>query len=254
VSDTDLPVEDATGHVVEVGDYCRQVEDYLTRANGGHLVRIVGPGFGLVRQWAADGIPLRVVWRGIDHKVERHRTGQARRPLRIEFCEADVRDVYENWQRAVGLGTGAGLADAAADETAAGAAPADRRRPSLSKHLDRALERLARTGGRLDLPERLRDGLGAIAGAVAEVRETAKTARGADRDELATRVAALDRDLLQLAREAATADLITDVRRDAEQDLAAYRGRLSGDAWVRAVEATAAQLLRDRLELPTLEP
>jgi hypothetical protein len=253
VSDTDLHVEDTTGDAVDVGDYCRQVEDYLTRANGGHLVRIVGPGFALVRQWAADGIPLRVVWRGIDHKVERHRTGHARRPLRIEFCEADVRDVYDNWQRAVGLTPRAGLTDAPAVEPPTGTASADRRRPSLSKHLDRALERLARTGGRLELPERLRDGLGAIAGKVAAARETAKTARGADRDALAARVAALDRDLIALARGAATADLLAAVRRDAEQDLAAYRGRLAGDAWTRAVEATVDQLLRDRLGLPTLE-
>ena len=46
---------------VDIGEYCRQVEDHLTRVNGGHLVRIVGPGFELVRGWANEGIPLSVV-------------------------------------------------------------------------------------------------------------------------------------------------------------------------------------------------
>src|SRR4030095_10344155 len=87
----------------EIGDYCRRVEDHLTRANAGHLVRIVGPGFELVRGWATAGVPLSIVYRGIDDKAERHREGQARRPLRIEFCESDVRALYERWRRAIGL-------------------------------------------------------------------------------------------------------------------------------------------------------
>jgi hypothetical protein len=81
---------------IDVGDYCRRVEDHLARVNLGHLVRIVGPGFELVRRWAEMGVPLSAVYRGIDMKAERHREGQARRPLRIEFCEPDVNAVYEN--------------------------------------------------------------------------------------------------------------------------------------------------------------
>jgi hypothetical protein len=255
VSDRDRDIGEAPGPAIDAGEYCRQVEDYLTRANGGHLVRIVGPGFALVRQWAADGIPLRVVCRGIDHKVERHRAGQARRPLRIEFCDADVRDVYENWQRAVGLTTrgGPGEGGIAPQESPTETAAADRRKPSLSKHLDRALDRITRTAGRLELPEQLREGLGAVISELASARDAAKSLRGSDRDDLASRVARLDQDLLALARASAGADLLASVRRDAEQDLATYRGRLSGDAFEKAVDATAGQLLRDRLGLPTLE-
>ena len=87
----------------DIGDYCRRVEDHLTRANAGHLVRIVGPGFELVREWAMSGVPLSIVYRGIDDKAERHREGAARRPLRIEFCESDVRALYDRWRRAIGL-------------------------------------------------------------------------------------------------------------------------------------------------------
>ena len=56
-----------------------------------------------------SGVPLSVVYRGIDMKAERHREGQARRPLRIEFCEAMCASVFDNWRRAVGLTTGAPL-------------------------------------------------------------------------------------------------------------------------------------------------
>ena len=37
---------------VDVPAYCREVEAYLCRRNGGHLIRLVGPSFELVRDWA----------------------------------------------------------------------------------------------------------------------------------------------------------------------------------------------------------
>jgi len=52
VSDAGVNVTPAPRPAAEIGEYCRQVEDYLTRVNAGHLVRIVGPGFDVVRQWA----------------------------------------------------------------------------------------------------------------------------------------------------------------------------------------------------------
>ena len=41
------------------GEYCRAIESYLCRENGGHLVRIVGPVFQTVVGWHARGIPIR---------------------------------------------------------------------------------------------------------------------------------------------------------------------------------------------------
>ena len=73
------------------GRYCRDVESYLCKKNDGHLIRIVGPSFGLVCGWAEQQIPIRVVCRAIDRTFERYYSkGTRRRPVRIEFCEADV--------------------------------------------------------------------------------------------------------------------------------------------------------------------
>ena len=84
--------------------YCREVEAYLCRKNDGHLIRIVGPAFEQVCGWAARGVPLNVVNRGIDRYFERYYAkGPRRRPVRIEFCEADVLDVFDEWRRAVGV-------------------------------------------------------------------------------------------------------------------------------------------------------
>src|SRR5215468_6414924 len=85
-------------------EYCRQLESYLCRKNDGHLIRIVGPAFEQVCGWAVRGVPLAVACRGIDRYFERYYAkGRRRRPVRVEFCEADVLDVFDEWRRAVGI-------------------------------------------------------------------------------------------------------------------------------------------------------
>ena len=74
------------------------------------------------------GIPPSVVFRGIDLKAERHRLGKSTRPLRLEFCEPDVREVYRNWRRALGLFGDDGLIAGADGGDVAKAGNAIRRR------------------------------------------------------------------------------------------------------------------------------
>ena len=237
---------------VDVGEYCRRVEEHLTRVNTGHLVRIVGTGFELVRGWAEAGIPLSIVFRGIDLKAERHREGAATRPLRIEFCEPDVRTVFAQWKRAVGFTTssadGAGLE--AGDE--ANTEPASKR-PSLTKHLDRAIDRLSRAGGHLDWPEALRDACDRVLQQLVAMRQQAAKARGTVRDELAGRLPALDADLAATLRTLAPELLRRSLREEAVAELVSYRSRLSPEAWERSIDVTTDRLLRDRLGLPVIE-
>ncbi|MFI5179151.1 MAG: hypothetical protein ACHQO8_11330 [Vicinamibacterales bacterium] len=247
---TDVPRADGAATALDVGAYCRQVEDYLTRVNGGHLVRIVGPGFELVRGWAEEGIPLSVVRRGIDFKAERQRAGQAKRPLRIEFCEADVRSLYDNWRRAVGLSA---RRDEVEDETRPDAADEDRRRPSLSKHLDRVVERLSRAAGRLDVPESVRETVAALLADTTALRDAAKKARGEARAAIADQLAPLDARLLGDARAAASPELRASLEQAASRELAAYRDRLPAGRWDEAVSATVDRLLRDLWSLPTID-
>ena len=71
--------------------------------------------FEQVSGWAAQGVPLAVAFRGIDRYCERYYAkGPRRRPVRIEFCEADILELFDDWRRAVGVTQ---LADASATRT-----------------------------------------------------------------------------------------------------------------------------------------
>jgi hypothetical protein len=241
---------------IDLGDYCRRVEDHLTRANSGHLVRIVGPGFELVRQWAAAGVPLSVVYRGIDLKAERHREGASKRPLRIEFCAGDVQAIFDQWRRAVGVMTFTGVSadDAQLDETAEEPAEASPKRRSLSRHIDRAIDRLSRAAARLDMPDGLRVECTRMLEALATLRESTARLRGAARDEAASALGVLDADLSRAARQYAPPDWMEQLRAEAAADLAPFRSRLAADAWDRSMNVTIDRLLRDRFGLPALQP
>jgi hypothetical protein len=238
--------------VADVADYCRQVEAHLTRINGGHLVRVVGPGFALVKQWADEGVPLSVVFRGIEHKAERHAAGASKRPLRIEFCEADVRAIYDDWRRAIGV-TAPPTEGADADVATSGERAASPKRRSVPKAIDRAIDRLGRLAGRLELPGEFRDAMSRLIEQLSALREELAHTRGAARDRLLERLAPLERDLLDHARGVVSADVMRDITISAEQDLAPYRERLSPEAWARAIAVTVDRRVREHLELPSLD-
>ena len=230
-----------------MSEYCLAIERHLTKVNGGHLVRIVGAGFAIVREWALAGIPLSVVLRGIDLKAERHRLGTSHRPLRIEFCESDVRTEYDQWRRAVGVPR-AGAAPT--DETAESGPP---KPPSLTKHLERVIDRLGRAAARVDLPPGFLDEIGALLEELGGLRDAAKGARGPARATVADRLGPMDARLRTAARAVAPAEVLAALTREAEAELAPFRTRLSQDAWQQAVTVTVDRLLRHFLGLPVLD-
>ena len=60
------------------GEFCREIETYLCRENGGHLVRIVGPVFQKVAALACgQGVPIAIVKQGIDRTLARDRAKPA---------------------------------------------------------------------------------------------------------------------------------------------------------------------------------
>jgi hypothetical protein len=243
-------------------DYCRDIESYLCRKNDGHLIRIVGPAFERVCDWADRGVPLKVALRGIDRYFERYYAkGPRRRPVRIEHCEADVLDLFDEWRRAVGVSavreargayggpapggdTGsAGHEDAAHDSDA-------RRRGSLSAHLDRVVVRLEAVprGVSADLDATLAD----TTRQLQTLRVAAKGLRGDARQAALDSLRVLDQALIGAARSSLTPSELDEIAAEADTELAPFRARMAPDAYSRAMDASIGRIIRDRARLPTV--
>lgn len=228
-------------HRASVAEYCRQIERHLCQKNGGHLIRVVGPAFEEVRGWAEQGIPLKVALRGIDQCCERaFAKGPRRRPIRVEFCAADVKALFDDWRRAVGV-------DAAADEPE----PAPRK-GGLAAHVERVVARLIairNVDGAAVLPAAMVD---EAVVTLDRIASSAAGARGEAREALIDELSALDRALLTAAAEAVDVQRRVTLRQEAESELAPFGQRMSAEARAAAVESAYLRLVRDALRLPRI--
>jgi hypothetical protein len=228
--------------MIDVAAYCRDVEAYLCRKNGGHLIRVVGPAFDLVKGWADVGIPLSVVHDGIDRTVERaERTRRRRRPLPIAFCEGDVLDGFDRWRRAVGVG--------ARQESTSGSA---QRRGTLAAHVERVSAHLQAWQQQAGPDAPLSGDVQTAAAGLTALAEPSVTARGAAREALIARLAELDAALVQAAGAALPAGRLEALTRDAERELEDFRGRLDPGQWAAAVATARARAIRRQAGLPAL--
>ena len=234
---------------MQIAQYCREIETYLCQKNDGHLIRVVGPSFELVSRWAAEGVPLKVAFSGIDRYFERYyRKGPRRRPVRIDFCEADVLDVFDEWRRALGLPAGRSPADV---EAGADAAPS-RAGASLPAQIARAMIRLttARATGALG-PDA--DGLVDRASRELDAaRASSRGLRGEARRALNERLTALDAEIVATARAALGDSERQAFEKEADADLAGFRDAMAPEAYQRARDAAIDRLVRERFGLPTL--
>lgn len=225
----------------DFAEYCRELESYLCRKNGGHLVRIVGPAFEQVCGWAERGVPLTVAYRGIDRCCERLQAkGARRRPVRIEFCEGDILDLFDDWRRAVGVVQAQRDGDTAAPT----------RKPALTAHLDRVVARLV--GSRTPRSPAFEHHVEVLLGEIDRLSGESKKSRGDARSAILDRLAELDRGLVQAAAAELDPDAIAAARREAEAELAPFGSRLTPDVRAQAVEAAFERLVRDLLGLPQI--
>jgi hypothetical protein len=244
--------------------YCQEVEAYLCRRNHGHLVRVVGPAFEVVSRWESAGVPLKIAFSGIDRSVERYtRKGPRRRPLRVEFCEADVLDAFDEWRRAIGLPAARGdiperaapAGDAPAGTASEAASDEDRRSrrgPSLPAHLERALLRLTNARATGSLGAAADDLLDRVGRELECVRSAGHGLRGDARRAVLERLAAIDAELLAVGRASLDEEERQAVARMADEEMRPFRHRMPEGALGRVLEAAADRLVRERLDLPTL--
>jgi hypothetical protein len=226
-------------------DYCRHLENYLCRKNDGHLIRIVGPAFEQVCGWAARGIPLKLAMRGIDRYFERYYAkGPRRRPVRIEFCQADVLDVFDEWRRSVGVSVDAGEGSEGSGADLSGP------RSSLPAHLERVIARLTTLrGGHARTIDPILDG---IIRELDAARAGAKSIRGQAREVLIDRLRQLDASLIDALKRQCDEGALQRLAAEADEELKPFRVRMPADAYQQAQRACVDRLLRERANLPTI--
>ncbi|MQA28948.1 MAG: hypothetical protein GEU82_03785 [Luteitalea sp.] len=216
----------------------------------------MGPSFEVVSRWAAAGVPLKVAFRGIDRYFERYYgKGPRRRPVRIDFCDADVMDVFDHWRRALGLAADPESGSSPFPSEADGGGDAhtvSRKRPSLPAHLERVLVRLANTRAQGTLGAASDATIERISGELAAACASSAGLRGDARRALIDRLAVLDAEMVRVLRASLDDGTRGDLARQADQELARFRHQMSPERFSRTRDAAIDQLARERCGLPIL--
>ncbi len=233
-----------------VGEYCREVEVYLCRKNDGHLIRVVGPSFEVVAGWASRGVPIKIVFEGIDRYFERYyRQGPRRRPVKIDFCEADVLDVFDEWRRALGVANPASRFPA--DHESQTPNP-ESRHESLRSHIERAVTRLSSARASGAVGPALEPLIDRLASELDLVRSKASGLRGPAREAAIARLAQIDAEMLDLVERSLDAAASAAIDAEAAEELRPFRATMAPAAYDRAHAAAMQRLIRQRFHLPTV--
>ena len=235
--------------MIDVESYCRDIEAYLCRKNDGHLIRVTGAAFEQVQGWAHQGIPLKIAEAGIDRYFDRYyRKGPRRRPVRIEFCEADVLDAFDDWRRAVGVTRA--VADPAGGPDVEDPQPGVRPKRSLASQIDTALARLTVLRGSDQLGPALGAALEHAVGALDRLAPEAARARGDARDRIVSMLSSIGAELTAAALDALDDHDRRALESEADGELAPFKSRMSDDAYRQSRAQALQRLVRERFGLP----
>jgi hypothetical protein len=89
--------------------YFQAVEEFFVSRRGDPLM-LSNADWLLVRRWREQGLPLRVVLRGITDALDAHAHswGRERKVGSLRYCQAEVDRARERWERALADGTDEG--------------------------------------------------------------------------------------------------------------------------------------------------
>ena len=241
---------------MSTGEYCRAVESFLGRKNDGHLIRVVGPAFEMVCSWEKVGIPLAIVERAIERRHLRYcADGARRRPLRIEFCEGDVLELFDQWRRAVGITQT--MKERSVGVSSAPESEIDRPNPrtTLVAHLDEIIARLelwSEPPTKVSDDSELSRRVSKIVESVNLFRKSAKGLRGRAREEMIAKLKLFNEELLMSIRASADEILTRKLESEARASLEPFRSRMASDAFQDAVTIATDRLLVSHFRLPPL--
>ena len=234
---------------MDSGSYCCEVESYLCRKNGGHLIRIVGPAFQLVKGWGGGGVPLSIVCRAVDRAYSRYQAkGERHYPLRIEYCENDVKDLFEEWKRAVGIES---VRNSSENKECERNSEVNHGRKSLDAHLERVGGRLAQWN-REDVATELKATVSNILDEVRTLGAEVKSVSSGERNHIIEQLKTLDLNLLDAVRRTADGRLQSRLREEAEREVNSFRKRMAPATFHSVVSSSIDRLLIEYFKLPRI--
>jgi hypothetical protein len=208
-------------------NYFTEIEEHFWRKRGAHL--LVSPlDWAIVETWQKSGIPLAAVLKGIDRAFDSHsrsrRAAGGRTLKSLAYCVDAVLDAATEAQEA---GAGAGPSQNGSRATRPASEPFERE--EMRNYLMRNAEKLraARAVRGMDaaLAKRFEETAKRLEALAAELNSPAAL----DLEDFERRLTVLEEKLLPAMQSAASEELLLNIRRELDRQLAPYRRKMSAE-------------------------
>jgi hypothetical protein len=207
-------------------NYYTEIEEYFWRKRGAHL--LVSPlDWAIVETWQKSGIPLPAVLKGIDRAFEsysRSRRASAGREMKsLAYCvDAVIDAAAEAQEAAAGAGPSAnGPRRARSDSDAFS-------RDELRNYFARNSAKLRATAAKnSQLNANLAVSFENAAGRIDEIAQLVEAPAALDLEDLERRLTILEEKLAVSLYAAASEDVLLEIRRELDRQLAPYRRKMS---------------------------
>lgn len=189
-------------------NYFTEIEEHFQRVRGTSLFLLSPLDWALIENWKNSGVPLEAVLRGIDEAFEkwRSRKVKTRQVNSVAYC---TQAVMEAAQRLSGAGAA----------RARQAAEAPFQANDIQEFLTGAATVL------LGKENEVYHGIAATLQSLAAKSEDKVT----DLEDLERNLTALEEKMIAAARSMAPDELLLELRRDLDSELAPYRGKMTAD-------------------------
>jgi hypothetical protein len=186
-------------------NYFTEIEDHFRRARGTGLFLLSPLDWALIESWKNAGVPLEAVLRGIDAAFEKWRSRKQRTQMvnGLAYCSQAVMSEAEQ------------LAGTAETRSKRQQPAAPFQGAELKQYLERNLRALGAAPGFEE-----------IAAGLEKLLAEADSLYG-DLEQLEQRLTALEDKMIAIARSRQTEDALFRARRDLDQQLKPYRGKMS---------------------------
>jgi hypothetical protein len=223
--------EDENSWPTNYFNYFTEIEEHFRRARGTSLFLLSPLDWALIENWKTSGVPLEAVLRGIDEAFEKwhSRKVKTRRVNSLAFC---AQAVMEAAQRLSG----------------AGAARA-RQVSETGFQAQEIVEYLNGAAGQLESNNN--QAYSAIAITLRELAAQPETG-ARNLEELESKLTALEEKMVAIARTATPDDVLFEIRRELEKELAPYRGKMTADQISMLERRYLDTRLLERSSLPRL--
>ena len=204
--------------------YYQAVEEYFVSQRGDPLF-VSNADWVLIHEWRTEGVPLRVVLRGIADAFESHAHSwsRAKKVGSLAYCKSEVERARERWQRALALGE--------------------------EEHLDPSTQLATLADAFRQAAARAASCAPLLAGIAAELRELATTPKAAS---LEARLQQRERELVAALLAAADPALLASHEAAIERDLAPYAQRMPANVLDQIRAESRTRRLFESFELPRL--